>query len=65
MKVRLNKSLCDGFGTCGAHAPNVIEIDEWGYANLKGNGDVPEGEEDNTRRAIIACPVHAIVEENE
>jgi ferredoxin len=65
MKIRLNKSLCDGFGTCGGHAPNIIEIDEWGYAGIKGNGEVPAGEEDSARRAIIACPVHALVEEKD
>jgi ferredoxin len=63
MKVKLNKSICDGFGTCGGHAPDLFEIDEWGYASLKGDGTVPAGQEGQARRAIIACPVHAIVEE--
>lgn len=62
MKVKLNKALCDGFGTCGAHAPKVFEMDEWGYPTLTKDGAVPAGEEDNVRRAIIDCPVHAIVE---
>lgn len=65
MKIKLNKSLCDGFGTCGAHAPNIFEIDEWGYAALKSDGSVPASELDNVKRAIIDCPVHAIVEQNE
>lgn len=65
MKVKLSKSLCDGFGTCGAHAPGVFDIDEWGYASLKGDGTVPDGQEDQVRRAIIGCPVHAIVEEKD
>ncbi len=62
MKVQLNKSVCDGFGTCGAHAPDVFEIDEWGYASLKTDGAVPEGQEAQVKRAIIDCPVRAIVE---
>jgi ferredoxin len=65
MRIKLNKSICDGFGTCGVHSPTMFEIDEWGYASLKSDGTVPQGEEDNVRRAIIDCPVHAIVEEKE
>ena len=63
MKVKLSKSLCDGFGTCGVHAPDLFEIDEWGYASLKGDGTVAAGQEAQVRRAIIDCPVHAIAEE--
>lgn len=62
MKVKLSKSTCDGFGTCGVHAPDLFEIDEWGYASLKADGIVPAGQEDQVRRAIIDCPVHAITE---
>jgi ferredoxin len=62
MKIQLSKSLCDGFGTCGNHAPELFEIDEWGYASLKGDGSVPPDQEANARRAIVDCPVHAITE---
>ncbi len=63
MKVKLNKAVCDGFGTCGVHASAVFEIDEWGYASLKNDGVVPEGQEADVKRAIIDCPVRAIAEE--
>lgn len=63
MKISLSKSKCDGFGTCANHAPDLFEIDEWGYASLKGDGTVPPEEEAKARRAIIDCPVHAIKEE--
>jgi ferredoxin len=65
VKVKLHKSLCEGFGTCGNHAPDLFEIDEWGYASLKGDGTVPPGQEAQARRAIMDCPVHAITEERE
>lgn len=60
MKVRLESATCEGFGTCATHAPNLFELDEWGYAILKHDGQVPTGEEGLARRAIIDCPVHAI-----
>jgi ferredoxin len=62
IEVKLSKSLCDGFGTCGGHAPDVFKIDEWGYASVEGDGTVPAGQEDLVRRAAIDCPVHAITE---
>ncbi len=65
MKVRLKQSLCDGFGTCAVHAPELFLLDEWGYASVAGDGAVPPGAEDRARRAIINCPVHAIIEVDE
>ncbi len=62
MKVQLKQALCDGFGTCAKHAPEVFLLDEWGYASTAGEGRVPPGAEDRVRRAIIDCPVHAIIE---
>lgn len=61
MKVRLDAATCDGFGTCATHAPEVFQLDDWGYAALVDDGSVPEDEEARTRRAIADCPVHAIV----
>ena len=61
MKVQLKQSLCDGFGTCAVHAPEVFLLDEWGYASVAGDGTVAPEAEDRVRRAIIDCPVHAIV----
>jgi ferredoxin len=61
VKVRLESAICDGFGTCATHAPQVFELDEWGYAAPIGDGSVPDGEEAHTRRAVADCPVHAIV----
>lgn len=61
MKVRLEAATCDGFGTCATHAPEVFQLDEWGYAAVVRDGVVPEGEESHVRRAVADCPVHAIV----
>ena len=62
MKVKVKQALCEGFGTCAKHAPEVFLLDEWGYASAAGDGSVPPGAEDRVRRAIVDCPVHAIVE---
>lgn len=62
MKIKVNSSICEGFGTCAVHAPETFLLDEWGYAQAAGEGVVAEEDEDRVRQAIVACPVHAIVE---
>lgn len=62
MKVKLDRTLCDGFGLCAKHAPGYFPLDDWGYASLQGDGNIPEADEDAVRRALLDCPVHAIIE---
>jgi ferredoxin len=61
VKVRLDRTLCDGFGVCAKHAPDYFSLDDWGYASLTGSGTVLEGDEDAVTRALLDCPVHAII----
>jgi ferredoxin len=61
MKIRLDRTICDGFGTCAAHAPRHFSLDDWGYASLVTPGDdIAAEDEDAVNRAILDCPVHAI-----
>lgn len=62
MRIKLDRTLCDGFGMCGVHAPAVFSIDEWGYASLAGTGEVNAQDEQAVKRAVLDCPVHAISE---
>jgi ferredoxin len=62
MRIRLDRTMCDGFGICAKHAPEYFSLDDWGYASLVGNGIVPEADQDAVRRALFDCPVHAIIE---
>ncbi len=62
MRIKLDRTLCDGFGKCAEHAPAVFSLDEWGYASLAGDPEVPEALEAPVRRALLDCPVHAITE---
>jgi len=65
MRIRLDRTLCDGFGICARHAPGYFSLDDWGYASLIGDGTVPEQDHDAVLRALLDCPVHAIMELNE
>ena len=65
MKIRLDRTVCDGFGVCAKHAPEYFSLDDWGYASLEGNGDVADVDRDAVKRALLDCPVHAITEWSE
>lgn len=62
MKIKLDRTLCDGFGICAKHAPKHFSLDDWDYASLIGDGTVPEADRDAVMRALLDCPVHAITE---
>jgi ferredoxin len=62
MRIKLDRTLCDGFGACAKHAPEYFSLDDWGYASLVGNGEIPEQDHDVVVRALLDCPVHAIIE---
>lgn len=65
MRIRLDRTLCDGFGYCAKHAPKYFSLDDWGYASMTGDGTVAAGDEDDVMRALMDCPIHAIIEINE
>jgi len=62
MRIKLDRTLCDGFGICAKHAPEYFSLDDWGYAVLVGDGNIPEADRDAVLRALLDCPVHAIAE---
>lgn len=62
MKIKLDRTICDGFGLCAVHAPETFSLDEWGYVSLVGGGNVAPEHEHGVRRALLDCPVHAIAE---
>ena len=61
MRIRLDRTVCDGFGICAKHAPEYFSLDDWGYASLIGDGTVLDKDHDAVMRAIFDCPVHAIL----
>lgn len=59
LSLRVDPIACDGHGLCAELAPELIELDEWGYP-IVGAGAVPEGLEEHARRAVGACPTLAL-----
>lgn len=65
LRIKLDRTLCDGFGICAKHAPEYFSLDDWGYAVLVGDGTIPDRDHNVVRRALMDCPVHAIMEVGE
>jgi ferredoxin len=59
----LNPILCDGRGLCHDAAPDLIELDEWGFPLLPGGGlraPLTRAQRKSAEAATHACPVLAL-----
>jgi ferredoxin len=60
--LRVNPILCDGFGHCHELAPELVDVDEWGYPIIKSEptalGNV--GALESARYAVRGCPRQAL-----
>jgi ferredoxin len=59
MNLAIDWTRCDGHGLCHALLPERIDLDEWGFPIVR-NTVVDAAGEDDTRRAVAACPALAL-----
>ncbi|MFK0223625.1 ferredoxin [Streptomyces vinaceus] len=59
MKLLLDSTRCQGYGLCQEHAPELVELDEWGYAKLIVLAVEPAAEE-AARACAESCPNAAL-----
>jgi ferredoxin len=59
-RIRVNPIDCKAHGLCAEILPELVELDEWGYPILAGEG-VPSDLVAHARRAARSCPTLAIV----
>lgn len=59
MKIKVNKDICSGHARCMTVAPEVFELDDFGY-NRMDDTVVPPEKEAAARRGAAACPEKAI-----
>jgi ferredoxin len=60
MKICVDAEKCEGHNRCYSLAPELFDVDDYGYATAKGDGTVPEGLEEKAKLAIDNCPEYAI-----
>jgi ferredoxin len=59
MKIKVDFDLCESNALCEAIAPDVFELDDDDYLQLKTEETTSENLED-VRRAVASCPRAAI-----
>jgi ferredoxin len=60
LKVRVDRTRCQGHARCNALAPELFDLDELGNAREVGDGGVPPGLEEKAWLARANCPELAI-----
>ncbi|HSP55972.1 MAG TPA: ferredoxin [Dehalococcoidia bacterium] len=60
MKIRVETEKCQGHNRCFVVAPELFELDDYGYAHELNDGEVPRDLEEKARLAVQNCPERAI-----
>jgi ferredoxin len=60
MKIIVDTEKCEGHNRCYALAPELVDVDDYGYASAKGDGNVPAELEEKARLCVDNCPEFAI-----
>jgi ferredoxin len=60
MKLAVDAALCQAYGLCAEEAPDLVDLDDFGYSAVKGDGDVPPDREPAAKAAADLCPVAAL-----
>ncbi|WP_328535195.1 ferredoxin [Streptomyces sp. NBC_00344] len=58
MKLLLDATRCQGYGLCHEPAPDLIDLDEWGYATVVAQPG--SGAAEAAASAAAACPNSAL-----
>ena len=60
MKLVLDSTACEGYGLCQQVAPDLVDLDDWGYAGLIGDGAAPGAQAGQAQAAVEICPAQAL-----
>lgn len=60
MKIKFDRSACQGHNRCYMLAPELFDTDDEGYAILRIEGDVPPELEEKAQLTADNCPEYAI-----
>ncbi len=59
-RLLVDSDKCQGHNRCRLHIPDLIEIDDLGFAHAKGDGLVPPAQAEKARLAVRNCPEYAL-----
>lgn len=58
--LSIDGGKCQGHNRCYALAPQLVDVDEWGQAFVRGDGVVPTELHDKAALLVANCPEFAI-----
>lgn len=59
-RVKVDGSKCQGHNRCYQVAPELFDLDDYGYSHERNSGEVPPELEEKARLAVENCPERAI-----
>ena len=59
-RLRVDMAACDGVGQCAFVAPELVQLDRWGYPVLRDDAAAGPAADRAARRAVRACPRRAL-----
>lgn len=62
-RLRVNPTLCTGYGYCAEIVPELIGVDDWGYPIVNSRPIENDDLLHLARRAVATCPRLALVVE--
>lgn len=60
-RLRVNPTLCDGYGYCAEIVPELITLDDWGFPILSKRSVDSDNLLSLSRRAVATCPRLALL----
>ena len=65
VKLRVDADRCQGHNRCYSLAPELFDVDDYGYASAAGDGTVPPELEQQAKLAAANCPEFAVIIESD
>jgi len=60
MRLTVDPTICQGYGLCADEAPELVELDDSGYATILGDGQVSDELQAAAEKAVAMCPAKAL-----
>ncbi len=60
-RLRINPTLCEGYGYCAELVPELITLDDWGFPIVSSRQIEDENVLNLARRAVATCPRLALI----
>lgn len=60
MRLAVDAAACQAYGLCAEEAPDLLDLDDFGFSAVKDDGEVPAERENAANAAVDICPVKAL-----